>query len=122
MDTVILLQLTRSIFTQWETVVSKDVIFDEDVRSSNSQDSPSMIEEREEVVVPETDSETRDESNSEGDEVRLGVDIPSPSTPTCRKLRWLTQTLQEAQEHVGAPRSSMRMQVFLLGDMLVMLH
>jgi len=34
------------------TVVSRDVILDEDVRSSNSQDSPSVIEEREEFVVP----------------------------------------------------------------------
>jgi hypothetical protein len=39
-----------------------------------------VIEENEEVVVPEIDLETQDESDSKGDEVRLGVDMPSPST------------------------------------------
>ena len=38
----------------------------------------------------------------------MGMYMPSPSTSTCRKLRWLTQILQVAHEHVGAPRSSMR--------------
>jgi hypothetical protein len=33
------------------TVVSRDVIFDEDVRFSNSQDSPSVIEDKEEFIV-----------------------------------------------------------------------
>jgi hypothetical protein len=35
---------------QWGTMVSRDVIFGEDVRSSSSQDSPSLIEEIVEVV------------------------------------------------------------------------
>jgi hypothetical protein len=39
------------------------------------------------------------------------VDMPSPSTPACKRPRWLTQTLQEAQEHVGVPRSSMRVSI-----------
>jgi hypothetical protein len=39
-------------------MISKDVKFDENVRSSSSQDSPSMIEGNEEVVVPKTDSKT----------------------------------------------------------------
>jgi hypothetical protein len=77
-------------------MVRKDVIFDEDVRSSSSQDSPSVIEENVEVVVPEIDSETQDESDSEGDEVRLGLDMPSPSTPTHRGQDGLLRTLQEA--------------------------
>jgi hypothetical protein len=38
--------------------VSRDVKFDEDVRSSSSQDSPLVIEENEKVFVPETDSKT----------------------------------------------------------------
>jgi hypothetical protein len=44
-------------------VVSQDVKFDEDVWSSRSQVSPSMIEGSEEVVVPEFDSEVREESD-----------------------------------------------------------
>jgi hypothetical protein len=47
-----------NILTQWEIVVSKDVIFEEDMRSSNSHDSPLVIEEREEVDVPKTNSKT----------------------------------------------------------------
>jgi hypothetical protein len=39
-------------------MVSRYVIFDEDVRSSSSQDSPLVIKESEEVVVLEIDSET----------------------------------------------------------------
>jgi hypothetical protein len=64
-----------------------------------------VIEEREEVVVPETDLKTQDESDSKKVQTRLGVDMPSSTIPTRRKSRWLTQTLQEAQEHVGVPRS-----------------
>jgi hypothetical protein len=73
-------------------VLSKDAIFDEEMRSSSSQDSPSVIKERQEVV-PETDSNTQDELDSEEDEVRIGLDMPSPSTPTHRRPRWLTQRL-----------------------------
>jgi len=36
--------------------------------------------------------------------------MPSP-TPTCMKLKWITQTLQEAQEHIGALKSSMRVSI-----------
>jgi hypothetical protein len=50
--------------TQQKTMVSRDVKFDEDVRSSSSHDSPSVIERREEVVVPEVDSEVRAKSDS----------------------------------------------------------
>jgi hypothetical protein len=69
-----------------------------------------VIEEKDKVVVPKIDSETRDESDSEGVEVRLSMDMPSP-TPTSRKLTWLTQTLQETREHVGAPRSLVKVSV-----------
>lgn len=43
--------------TQWETVVSKDVLFYEDWRYSSSQNYPLVIGENVDVV-PETDSET----------------------------------------------------------------
>jgi hypothetical protein len=42
-----------------------------------------MIEEREEVAVPDANLEVRVESNSRVDEVRLGMDIPSPATLVC---------------------------------------
>jgi hypothetical protein len=51
--------------------VSKELIFDDDVRFFSSQDSPSVIEENVEVIFPDTDSKTRDESNLQGVEVRL---------------------------------------------------
>jgi len=83
--------------TQWKTIVTRDVKFNEDVRSSsNSRDCPSEIEENEEVVVPYANLKTRDESNSRIDEARLGMDMPSPSTPPYKKSGWLTQTLHEA--------------------------
>ena len=67
----------------------RDVKYDEDVRSSSSHGSPSIIEENEEVV-PTIDLETLDELDLEEDVVILGVDMPLPSTPTQRRLRWLT--------------------------------
>jgi hypothetical protein len=74
------------------------VKLDEDLRSSSSQVSPSKIKESVEVHG--------------GREVRLGRDMPSPSTLIRRKLRQLTQTLQDAPEHVGVPRSSMRASIY----------
>jgi hypothetical protein len=76
--------------TQWGTLVSRDVIFDEDMGSFSSQHSPSMIEERMEVVVPEVDSKTRDKLDSQRYEERLGLDMPSPSTLAHKRPRWLT--------------------------------
>ena len=43
------------------------------------------------------DLENCDELDSGVDEVRLELDMPSPSTQARRSPRWLTQTLQEAQ-------------------------
>jgi hypothetical protein len=83
-------------------MVSQDVKFDEDVWSSRSQVSPLVIEGSEEVVVPDN-SKVREESDPSVDEESLRKDMSSPSTPTHKKPRWLTQTLQDAQEHVGAP-------------------
>ena len=37
--------------TNWEIVVIRDVIFDEDVRSSSSQYSPSVIKKGEEAIM-----------------------------------------------------------------------
>jgi hypothetical protein len=83
-------------------VVNKDVKFDEDLRYS------SEIEWIEEIVVPKDDLEVKAKSDSKVDEVSLGVDMPSPSTPTCKRPRWLNQTLQEAQGHVPTSRSLVR--------------
>lgn len=49
---------------QRKTVVSQDVEFDEDVISSSSKVSPSVIEESEEVTIPKADSKVRAESES----------------------------------------------------------
>jgi hypothetical protein len=92
---------------QWKTMMGKDVKFDEDMRSSSSHDI-SMIEGSDKVVIPKPNSKVRDESNSGVDEVRSGMGMPSLTTLARRKPRWLTQTLHNEQEHVGAPRSSMR--------------
>jgi hypothetical protein len=43
--------------------------------------------------------------------VSLGLDMPLPSILACRRLRCLTQTLREAWEQVGAPRSLVRVSV-----------
>jgi hypothetical protein len=37
-----------------------------------------------------------------------GKDASLPSTSACQKPRWLTQTLQDAHEHVGAPKTLVR--------------
>ena len=52
--------------------MSRYVKFYEDVTSSSAQDSPSKIEGSEEVLVPNT--------NPKLEKVRLGEDMPSPST------------------------------------------
>jgi hypothetical protein len=89
-------------------VVSRDVNFDEHVRSSISQDSSLDVEENEKVVVPKTNSVTRNELDPGEDEVRFGLDMLSLSTPAHRRLTWLTLTLQEAQKQsYRHPRSSM---------------
>jgi hypothetical protein len=49
------------ILAQQNTMVSQDVKFDEDVRSSSSQGSPSEIKGSEEVVVVKVDLEVRNE-------------------------------------------------------------
>lgn len=69
-----------------------DVNFDEDVRSSSLQGSPLVIESSREVSILDIDSKTQHESDSEGDEVRLCVDMLSHCSPMCRRLRWLTET------------------------------
>jgi len=79
LDTVRFPRLTRSIFQCNERLVSKDMKFDEHVKSSSSQDSPPVVQENKKVVVPNTDSESRDESDPGVDEVRLGLATFYPS-------------------------------------------
>jgi hypothetical protein len=95
---------------QWEAMVSTDVIFYEDVRCSKSQYFASVVKEREDFFVPYTNSKTQEESNSEEDEVILGVDMPSP-TLDHKKLRFLTQTLQEAWKHIRSLESLVRVSI-----------
>jgi len=45
-------------------------MFDDDLRFSSSQDSPSMNDKREEIVISKVYLENQDELDSEGDEVR----------------------------------------------------
>jgi len=95
------------ISTQCKTIVSRDVNSDADVRSSSSQVSHSKIQGSLEVVVSKANPEVKANSDSGVDKVTLEMDIPSPTKPTLRKSRWLTQTSQDAHEYVGAPKSSM---------------
>jgi len=81
-----------NILTQREIGVSGEVKINEDVRYSSSQDSPLVTEKREVIVVLDTDSKVKAKSNLEVDEVKLGVDVSSPSTVACRKTRRRTQT------------------------------
>jgi len=78
--------------------VSRDVIFDKDVKSSSSQDSPSVIEKSEEDF-PKTNLEIHDESNSSMDEGRLGLDMPSPST-LARKETKMAHSLDKGVDQV----------------------
>ena len=75
---------------QRETLLRKDVKFHEDVRYSSLQNSPSVIEENEEVFAPNIDPETHHESDSNINEVILGSDVPSPYTIDYRRLICLT--------------------------------
>jgi hypothetical protein len=67
---------TIYIIAQLKTLVIQDVKYDEKVRSSSSQISPSLIERSEEVVFLYIDSKVKEESNIGVYKVRLGVDIP----------------------------------------------
>jgi hypothetical protein len=58
--------------------------------SSRSHESPLVIEGSEEVIVQEVNLEDRVESDPSVDEKSVRMKIPSPSTPTCRKLRLFT--------------------------------
>jgi hypothetical protein len=87
MDTMILFSFYKiDIPTQWEIVLSIDVIFDKGIRASSSQDSPLVVEENVEVVVLETNLETLHELDSEGDEVRLGLNMPLSSSLAHRRM------------------------------------
>ena len=71
-------------------MVNIDVKFHEDVISSHSRDSPSMFEEKVEIIIQEFHSEVEARSDSRVDEVRLGMDMPSATIPACGKPKWLT--------------------------------
>jgi hypothetical protein len=91
---------------QHKTVVSQDVKFDEDGWSSKSQ-PPTKVEKGEKLVVPKVDlqKEKKSDSNQQGSNEGTNASVPSSSI---KKPRWLTQTLQEAQEQVGAPKATFR--------------
>jgi hypothetical protein len=74
------------ILAEWKIVVSRDVKFDKDVSSSSSHGTPLEIEWSEKVVVRDTGSEVRVEFDLGVDKVRLRMDIPSPTTMSCREL------------------------------------
>jgi hypothetical protein len=93
-------------------MMSRDVRFDQNVRYASSWDSLLCIKGSEEVVFTKTNLDIRARFYPKVDEVRLGVHIPSPSTPPCKSSRCLTKTyLQYVHDHVGAPRSSVRMTI-----------
>ena len=69
------------------SMVIRDVKSNEDVRYSSSHDSLIVFHE---VVVLEVYYEVRVRFHPAMDEVRLGMDMPSPSSPSCRNQIWLT--------------------------------
>lgn len=96
------------ISTQWKIVVSRDVKFDEDLIFSSCQYFSLLIKE---AFALEVDSKVRDESNLWENKVILGINILSPTTLACKKMRWLTQIIQESWEHLTMPKSSMRFSI-----------
>jgi hypothetical protein len=95
--------------TQQKTVVSRDVKFVEDGWSSKSQEPSTKTEEGEKVVVPLVDLKEQEKSDLDQPGSSEGTETSKP-TNTARKSRWLTQTLQDAQE---ASRSA---KDFFLGE------
>jgi hypothetical protein len=75
---------------QGKTTVNGDVKFDEDMWSSRSQVSPLVIERSEEVAIPKSNLEVREELDLGVDEESLGRDMSLHPTLVHRKPRWLT--------------------------------
>ena len=71
MDTINFITYRNDILTQWGTMASMGVIFDDDVGSSSSYDSPSLIKETKEDTLPNIDTNTHDVSNLGVDEVSI---------------------------------------------------
>jgi hypothetical protein len=81
---------------QWNTIVRKDVMFEENLASRRSQESSTVIEDKEQQAPKD---EQQFAAQTSGGEKAL-----SPSSPV-RRPRWLLQTLRDVGE---APRSVVR--------------
>jgi hypothetical protein len=91
---------------QRKTVVSRDVKFEEDFASRKSHEPIPVTENEEQEALkvepgsPKSPSSGQQPSGEEEETL-----APSSSV---RRPRWFTQTLRDAQEYVGAPRSTFR--------------
>jgi hypothetical protein len=89
---------------QRKTIVSRDVKFEENLASRKSHELPPVAED-EEQEAPK--GEQRSEASSSGSQPSGGEEELAPSS-SVRRPRWFEQTLKDAQEHVEAPRSTVR--------------
>jgi len=80
------------------------VKFDENAWSSRSQ-KPLLEVGEETLGVPNVDLQKSENSKSDHQGSKDGVDASILSS-SAKKPRWLTQTLQEEEEQVGAPKTS----------------
>jgi hypothetical protein len=97
-----------------KTVVRRDVKFEEDRALRKAHDTVQQQQgirslrlrrmRRHRLQGTGTDAQTSDQDEEQ--EAPLVQDTPSSSRR--RKTRWVEQTLREAQEYVGAPRTSVR--------------
>jgi hypothetical protein len=96
-----------------KTLVKRDVKFEEDrtlkkahdivPTKARDQELETQKEEETQVTSTGTDAKTTDQ-----DEEQEAPSVPDSPSSRRTKTKWVQQTLREAQEYVGAPRTSIR--------------
>jgi hypothetical protein len=102
-----------------KTVVRRDVRFEEDRALRKAHDTGAATTGDQELETQKTEERGyryryryrcrhNDQIADQDEEQQAPPVQETPSTTRRRKTRWAEQTLREAQEYVGAPRTSVR--------------
>jgi hypothetical protein len=99
-----------------KTIVRRDVMFEEDSSLRKEHDTVSATkgdqeletQKDEETHVTCTDTGIGVQNSEQDEEQEAPLVQDTPSISRRRKTRWDEQTLREAREYMGAPRTSVR--------------
>ena len=85
-----------------------NVRFEEDRAFRRSHGSDTEVREQEAPTTEVTPTPTATGGQPSNKDEEEQQQQEAPSTSTRKKPRWFLQTLKDAQEHVGAPRSTFK--------------